>query len=334
MEKKLSIIIPVYNVEKYIRECLESVLRQDLPDDDYETIIVNDGTPDNSMEQIADLVTIHSNITVINQENKGLSVARNNGMARAMGEYILFLDADDYLIENNLPILLEKALSSHVDIGVADYIDLYIDESSSFHSPSPQHIEWKEKTGRELFVEPWRLYHGVVWRILFRREFLLQQHLSFIPGICAQDFPFTHESYLKASKCITTNLPIVAYRNIREGSATSSFKIKYARDFCIAIGKTWSLKDSHRLSKEEYKSLQRSLFERFYLLMTKSIKSFSLSDRLHVIDTLSKYAPDLTFSEDIYQKMITLFYRISPRFLMLVWSIKSILQRSNNANKP
>ena len=95
----LSIIVPVYNVEKYIRTCIESIYRQDLNECDFEVIIVNDGTQDQSMEVIADIIASHSNIKVINQENLSLSVARNNGIAAAKGEYILMPDSDDLLID-------------------------------------------------------------------------------------------------------------------------------------------------------------------------------------------------------------------------------------------
>ena len=84
---KFSVVVPVYNVEKYVRPCLESILRQGLDEDCYEVIIVNDGTKDRSMEMIADLIDEHANISVINQENQSLSVARNNGIAKAKGEY-------------------------------------------------------------------------------------------------------------------------------------------------------------------------------------------------------------------------------------------------------
>ena len=105
---KLSIIVPVYNVERYIRPCLESIYRQNLDDTDFEVIIINDGTKDRSMEVIADLISLHDNITVINQENQGLSVVRNNGIALAKGEYVLMPDSDDLLIDNSLPIILSR----------------------------------------------------------------------------------------------------------------------------------------------------------------------------------------------------------------------------------
>ena len=112
MTKQLSIIVPFYNVEHYIRPFFESVFRQGLQDDIYEMIVVNDGSTDHSMEQVADLFSQHNNITVISQQNQGQSVARNNALKRAVGEYVLFLDSDDLLIDNTLPIMLEKALTN------------------------------------------------------------------------------------------------------------------------------------------------------------------------------------------------------------------------------
>ena len=99
MAMDLSFIIPVYNVEKYIRTCIESIYQQDLDENSFEVIIVNDGTKDRSMEMIADLIEQHSNIIVINQENQGLSVARNNGIIKAMGEYIAMIDSDDLILK-------------------------------------------------------------------------------------------------------------------------------------------------------------------------------------------------------------------------------------------
>lgn len=100
----LSIIVPIYNVEQYVRTCIESIYQQGFDEDRFEVILVNDGTKDKSMEMIADIIQQHKNIVVINQENQGFSMARNNGMAIAKGEYILMPDSDDLLL---------KTVSSH-----------------------------------------------------------------------------------------------------------------------------------------------------------------------------------------------------------------------------
>jgi len=124
----ISIIVPVYNVEKYVHACLESIYRQHLDEERFEVIIVNDGTKDRSMDVIQDIIKAHTNITVINQENLSLSVARNNGIAAAKGEYILMPDSDDLLIDDSLPPLLDKALETKADLVVADFLEMTDEE--------------------------------------------------------------------------------------------------------------------------------------------------------------------------------------------------------------
>ena len=122
MAKLLSIIVPVYDVELYIRPCMESIYRQGLTDEDFEVILVNDGTKDNSFGMISDIIENHFNIIVIEQENLGLSVARNNGLSKASGEYILFVDSDDLLIENQLKTLINDISSSKPDLLLAGFV--------------------------------------------------------------------------------------------------------------------------------------------------------------------------------------------------------------------
>lgn len=171
---KLSIIVPVYNVEKYIRPCFESIFKQGLDDADFEVIIVNDGTKDRSMEMIEDIISQHNNITVINQENQGLSVARNNGMDIARGDYIQFVDSDDILIENCVPYLLNKAISTKADLIVADFTRMDDCKIVLFQN---QHFKQndgntQEKTGEELFLQDLNPHECYVWRTLYKRDFL------------------------------------------------------------------------------------------------------------------------------------------------------------------
>lgn len=140
---KLSIIIPVYNSEKYLDKCLESVCHQNLSENEYEIILINDGSVDRSKEMIAQFAVKYSHIVFINQENQGVSVARNAGLAIAKGDYITFIDSDDsiypgslrnilsYIFENDLDILYGKIehvdeLGNHLsffpDIGAQDVI--------------------------------------------------------------------------------------------------------------------------------------------------------------------------------------------------------------------
>lgn len=113
---RLSIIIPMYNVAPYVERCLRSLANQDIPFNDYEIICVNDGSPDNCAEIVKRLQNEIPNIILINQENQGVSMARNNAIAIAQGKYILPIDPDDYVVPNCLKNALEKAEKEQLDV--------------------------------------------------------------------------------------------------------------------------------------------------------------------------------------------------------------------------
>lgn len=310
----ISIIIPVYNMENYIRPCLESVLRQNLDESTYEIIIVNDGTEDHSMEMILDLIDRQSNIFVINQENLGVSDARNNGISRAKGEYILMIDPDDLLIDDSLQLLLEKAIESKADLVVADFLEM-TDEEIENNKVIPQK-EWhvEEKSGERLFLEDLNPRQCYVWRTLFRREFILENHLQFVPGIRYQDVPFTHECYLKAKKCLRVSRLLNIYRRGHE-SATFSFNSRKAKDLCIAIASTWKLKKIETLSPDVRNKLENNIFASFSLLiyfMLYGIKSSK--ERKEIFAFLRKEIPELSFSNGLKQKVTSVLYNDCPNF--------------------
>lgn len=99
---KLSIIVPMYNVEQYIEKCLKSLLNQDLSRDDYEILIINDGSKDRSKHIVNEYMKNNKNIRMINQKNGGQSKARNTGIDNAKGEYLFFVDSDDYIEDYTL----------------------------------------------------------------------------------------------------------------------------------------------------------------------------------------------------------------------------------------
>ena len=313
---KLSIIVPVYNVEKYIKPCIESIFNQGLDDEDFEVIIINDGTKDRSLEMIVDIISQHKNITVHNQENQGLSVARNNGIAIAKGEYILMPDSDDLLIENSLKPLLGKALEAQADLVVADFLSMTDEEIEHANTALLQKAEfkYKEKTGKELFLQDLNPYQCYVWRTLYRREFLLDNNLTFVPGIYIQDVPFTHECYLKAQKCIRASWLLNIYRKGHE-SATFSFNKTKAKDFCTAIAKTWELTHLDGLSSQEQHKLRDDVYTSFSMIIwiiTHRIKN--ASERIDIIDFLKQQAPDLWFKNGRKQILESYLYRYLPHW--------------------
>jgi len=314
----ISIIVPVYNVEKYIRTCIESIYRQNIDESLFEVIIVNDGTPDRSMEMIEDILSEHSNISVINQENQSLSVARNNGIAKAKGEYVLMPDSDDLLVDYSLPLILEAAIEMKADIVVADFLEMTTEEIENhrFVRQKKWHVE--EKSGERLFIEDLNPRQCYVWRTLFRREFLLKNQIKFVPKIRYQDVPFTHECYLKADKC----LRVSRYMNIyRKGhpSATYSFNLNKAKDLCIAIANTWKLKRIENLSPAVKYKLDNDIFVSFSLLiyfMLYGIKS--PKEREEIFAFLRNEVPDLSFSNGLKQKVTSFIYNKWPNMYFLI----------------
>lgn len=177
----ISIIIPIYKVEEYIGKCLNSIYQDKISENLFEVIAVNDGTPDKSMDIVVQYAERYHNIVIINQKNKGVSAARNSGITMAKGDFVTFIDPDDYILGNSL----NKAL---------DFIAKV--------SPKADIITFKsiEPSGSEAFpwgkvVSPTKEYNGVellnqlhywresVWGCLYRRHFLIENKLEFPVGI-------------------------------------------------------------------------------------------------------------------------------------------------------
>lgn len=122
---KVSVIVPVYNVEKYIKKCLNSLVNQTL--DEVEIVVVNDGSPDNSQKIIDEYTKKYKNIKSYVKENGGLSDARNYGIKRATGKYISFVDSDDYIRKDMLEKMYNYAIQKNFDVVVCDSINVYSD---------------------------------------------------------------------------------------------------------------------------------------------------------------------------------------------------------------
>lgn len=222
---KLSIIVPIYNVAPYLRKCVDSLLAQDISD--YEIILVDDGSTDDSGAIADELVHAFSlsplasrlQLRVIHQSNAGLSAARNTGIAAAIGDYILFVDSDDYLQPNVLGALMEQVERDNLDVlrfryqnvresgdAFAPYKDMtnYNDYSST---PTDGLTFLNERMGTQCYVV----------QFLVRREIVLQE--QFTPGIYFEDTDWTPRMLLRA-KCVASS-DLVVYNYLwREGSIT------------------------------------------------------------------------------------------------------------------
>ena len=316
----LSVIVPVYNVEMYIRPCIESIFKQGLDDTDFEVIIVNDGSTDHSMEMIEDIITQHNNITVINQKNLSLSVARNNGIAKAQGDYILMLDSDDLLIVDRLKPILKIALASKADIVTTDYKQLDDTEIEEFIKKTPPTIQKDlksiESKGTDLIYECLIPY---CWRHLFRRKFIESNHITFIPGIISQDVPFVNECFLKASKCIRAEWAMIIYRYRETSVSFSPYNVEKAKNFSVAIARIWELSKMEGLSSTTRRK-QTDIVFRYFQSLTFKITYGHIKDVAQIIaiaDYIKLLAPDLEFKNGLIQKFYTFMYHHVPHTFLI-----------------
>lgn len=184
MSKRLSIIVPVYNVEKYLDECLHSLVCQDISD--YEIIVVNDGSTDNSQKVIDRYVKEYPDIVrSYIKENGGLSDARNHGLQYASGNYITFIDSDDYVSEDYYRIMLEKAENEDLDLVVADMEYFWEDGSRPNFRQRGLNSKVTDKD-KALFLSSLSVCNK-----LFRRELFESLGLRFYKGLWYDDIPVT-----------------------------------------------------------------------------------------------------------------------------------------------
>ena len=218
---KLSIIVPIYNVAPYLRKCVDSLLAQDISD--YEIILVDDGSPDESPEICDQYAGRYSNIKVIHQENAGLSAARNAGLAIAQGEYIMYVDSDDYLQPNVLGALLTQAERDQLDVLRFRYQN--VNESGEAFAPYKDMTNYNDysaiPTDGLTFLNERMGNQCYAVQFLIKRE-IAQQEL-FTPGIYFEDTDWTPRMLLRAKRVASTDLVVYNYL-WREGSITLSQK--------------------------------------------------------------------------------------------------------------
>ena len=217
----------MYNVASFIEECLQSMWNQDLSEDEYEIILVNDGSTDDSLSLAQRVSSSHTNAHIISQENKGLSEARNVGLLNAKGDYIWFVDADDWIAPDCLKSICQKMEGlSVLAIGAKNHSET---KSSLFSYPesSPMHgYQFMEKWEDQLKAcAPFYIY---------RKSFLLDNQISFFPGILHEDNEFTPRAVTLANTIASCMNPFYQ-RRIRSGSITTSVNPQRPLDLIIAM---------------------------------------------------------------------------------------------------
>ncbi|MBQ6654683.1 MAG: glycosyltransferase [Erysipelotrichaceae bacterium] len=228
---KVSVIIPVYNSEKHLRQCLDSVLSQSLQD--IEVICVDDGSTDSSPEILEEYAERDARLTVINQENSYAGTARNNGLKAARGEYVIFWDSDDFFEAQALEKMYERAVETEADVCVCGINKFYEDSGELTASPAGLIISMTE--GQEVFNRLSNEKHIFNFTVikcinkLVRRQFIEKQDLRFGTGRYGEDVIFTCGALATAERITFVNENLVNYRAEQSDSLVGNVR-NYIRD--------------------------------------------------------------------------------------------------------
>ncbi len=290
----VSVIVPVYDVEKYIKECLDSIISQNVSD--VEIIVVNDGSTDNSGDIIDIYRAKYSRIKIIHQNNQGVSVARNTGLKKATGKWVFFVDGDDSIPKNAISKLLKFAEASDCDICIGDYCLIREDKTNEMNQNSFfGHVNNPKTDYKSLIInclvgneeKDNVTCVGVPWAKLYRRDFLENSGIEFLPGVKRnQDVLFNMYCFAETDRI--EYCPELVYRyRIWENSAVN----RYSPDCLINGERTLNLFNNflktHYSDTEIWTAYEkRSLFI-YYEILDKQI--FNTENKQSVIEKYKDY---------------------------------------------
>lgn len=279
---KFSIIIPVYNVEKYLARCLDSCVNQNISKDEYEIIIVNDGSPDGSKAIAEHYVAEYPNIKLFNQENGGLSVARNNGLKAAIGKYVWFVDSDDWIEANCLSEICDKMESEKLDLLQIGNLEAWDDGTIK---KSDRGFFDGCKTGCEVMKE--KYVPAPAPFTIYNREFLSRFSLEFYPGIYHEDAEFKPRALFYAKRFASLNKHVYYYYQRPRGSIMSSYSVKRGEDVITVCNSLYSFEDKTSMPEDirfEFNYIITTYLNEFF----KGVERLNEKEKAILIDMFKK----------------------------------------------
>lgn len=218
----VSIIVPIYNSALDLVPCLESIKRQNY--ENIEVLLVNDGSSDSSLEICRMYARLDSRMIVIDKENSGVSGTRNVAIERAQGEYLQFVDSDDFLDRNATRLMVESAQESRCDLLICHYCSVMPDGRTSVYGFLPPDVRMdKPQFARHLMEEPASFYYGVMWNKLYRRDIIMEHSIR-----CNEEFTWSEDmlfnlEYIRyAESFYAMRTPVYYYARQKKHSLSAS----------------------------------------------------------------------------------------------------------------
>lgn len=321
---ELSIIIPIYNVENYLQQCLESCLKQNIDVSKYEIIIVNDGSTDKSFD-IAKLYESLSNVRIISQKNSGLSAARNAGLIISRGEYVWFVDSDDWIEVGILEYILREISLSKPDCLRLNYRKV-TDDGKIIKDYILSERCYESCQGGMDFLQKELGFSFYAWSFVFKRCFLQKYSFLFTEGLIFEDLELIPR-ILRKAKCVK-GLPPMAYNyRQRKGSIVNTVNERMLDSVCGIL-------ESYRNYVTSIKDERERAY--FILLLNKVEIMFlvllgNFRDNLKKKEYLSDFQKEFPFVNilkgmSLKEKSCGVIYNLSPKLLCWLFDIKYLLK--------
>ncbi|GAA4076425.1 hypothetical protein GCM10022389_22790 [Flavobacterium cheonanense] len=296
MTPKISIIIPVYNVAQYLGQCIDSVMNQSYKN--IEIILINDGSTDTSSSICESYVALDSRIHLFHQVNGGLSVARNTGLKNATGDYIWFVDSDDWIAPDALELLFSTLQSMPYEVVGFSNFDYYEDKDGLTEAYNIQEIN--KTTGTD-FINQSSFFFTSACCFIYSHQFLKQNKLQFAPGLMHEDDYFNLSCFGSISSCCKLPVALYYYRR-RQGSITTAVNMENLKKRVVSYSKLIDLcKRVDNLDPNFLKN-KRLAYEKviIYLLNSFLEGASSFNSKIEFTRFVQKSLPKVTILKTDY----------------------------------
>ena len=259
MNPLVSIIVPVYNAEKTIGRCIESIMKQDYTN--FELLIIDDGSKDNSGAICDEYAADDSRIIVIHKENSGVSDSRNMALDMAQGTYLQFLDADDWITPNATRTFVEAAEDYKADMVISDFYRVVEKRVSQKGSIDAEGLLTREEYASEMMENPSDFYYGVLWNKLYRRDIVEKHNLRMNSEISwCEDFMFNLEYIRHARTFYVVQLPLYYYVKTKGSLVSQSMNISKTVRMKLMVFEYYNNFYKEVLTEEDYEQNRLSVY--------------------------------------------------------------------------
>lgn len=319
---RFSIILPIYNVEKYLRPCVESILSQSFSD--YEIILVDDGSKDSSPQICDEYSDKYDFIKTVHKINGGQSDARNVGLKHAHGDYVFFIDSDDYLIDNNVLLKINNALDANQDVVAFKFIKWYEKSNTLSTCSFTYNIDYHGNSATKIYLDliDKDAYYNSPWSKVIKRSILIDNNIEFEKGLLGEDNDWYYKVVAHVKTLALIDEALYVYRQ-REGSTTKTYKDKNLEHLLWIIEKWTKYIENGKLT--ENKMVIRNSLAKQYCHAILGYSSLKKSEAFY--EKLKKYNYLLQYSNTPRVKKFRLMHKFlglkgTIEFLRLLKKIK------------